>query len=282
VRAFADASGESRLVAFVVPKTVGEDRGLELNRFLAQQLPAYMVPSQCIVMPSLPMTSNGKIDRSRLQLPPETKRAVSGPTDELERMLLDVWRDLLGISNIDIHDDFFELGGHSLLAAMLAAEIQKKTGRIVPLATLFRAPTIASLADLLRWNDEPEFSHLVALRANGSGRPLYIVHGMFGNVMQLRELAERLDTDRPIYGVQARGADLRLQPHTTTADMAAAYASAIREVQPSGPYALAGYSFGGLIAYEMASGSSITCSSAFRVSSRVKNSRKIIISLLTR
>jgi acetoacetyl-CoA synthetase len=75
---------------------------------------------------------------------------------------------------------------------------------------------------------------------------------MFGNVMHLRELAERLDTDRPVYGIQARGADLRLQPHTTTAAMASAYTSAIREVQPSGPYALAGYSFGGLIAYEIA------------------------------
>jgi thioesterase domain-containing protein len=252
VRAFGDASGEARLVAFVVPKAAGENDGLDLNRFLAQQLPAYMVPSQCIVATSLPMTANGKIDRGRLQLPQETTRPLLEPTDELERLLLDIWRKLLGISNIDIHADFFELGGHSLLAAMLAAEIQKATERTVPLAALFRAPTIASLAELLRSDNEPEFSHLVALRPHGSGRPLFIVHGMFGNVVQLRALAEGLDTDRPVYGLQARGADLRLQPHTTTDEMAAAYVSAIRTIQPNGPYALAGYSLGGLIAYEMA------------------------------
>src|SRR4029450_8700779 len=74
----------------------------------------------------------------------------------------------------------------------------------------------------------------------------------FGNVVHLRALAEALDTDRPVYGIQARGADIRLQPHTTTAEMADAYLAAIRDVQPGGPYALAGYSFGGLIAYEMA------------------------------
>jgi amino acid adenylation domain-containing protein len=252
VRAFADASGEARLVAFVVPRVVREDGGLDLNRFLAQQLPAYMVPSQCIVATSLPMTANGKIDRKRLQLPQETHHPISEPADELERLLLDIWRKLLGISNIDVHADFFELGGHSLLAAMLAAEVQKATGRAVPLAALFRAPTIASLAELLRSDDEPEFSHLVALRPHGSGRPLFIVHGMFGNVVHLRALAEGLDTNRPIYGLQAQGADLRLPPHTTTAEMASAYLFAIREIQPSGPYALAGYSFGGLIAFEMA------------------------------
>ena len=251
VRAFADASGKSRLVAFVVPNTVREDDALELSRFLAQQLPAYIIPSRCIVTASLPMTANGKVDRARLQLPPERHRD-SGPTGDLERMLLELWRKLLGISNIDVHANFFEVGGHSLLAAMLTAEIQKKTGRIVPLAALFRAPTIASLADLLRSGDDPEFSHLVALRTDGSGRPLFIVHGIFGNVVQIGGLAELLETNRPIYAIQARGADPRQQPHTTIAEMADAYISAMRTVQPTGPYALAGYSFGGLIVFEMA------------------------------
>jgi acetoacetyl-CoA synthetase len=135
---------------------------------------------------------------------------------------------------------------------MLAAEINKKTGRNLPLAALFRAPTIASLADVLRAEKEPAFSHLVGLRTEGSGRPLFIVHGIFGNVLQLLGLAERLQADRPVYALQARGVDPRLEPHRTIAEMAAAYIDAIRALQPTGPYALAGYSFGGLIAFEMA------------------------------
>jgi acetoacetyl-CoA synthetase len=105
---------------------------------------------------------------------------------------------------------------------------------------------------VLRAEKEPAFSHLVGLRTEGSGRPLFIVHGIFGNVLQLLGLAERLQADRPVYALQARGVDPRLEPHPTIAEMAAAYIDAIRALQPTGPYALAGYSFGGLIAFEMA------------------------------
>jgi amino acid adenylation domain-containing protein len=252
VRAFGDASGESALAAFVVPKTpFAQDTNL--RTFLGQTLPGYMVPTRFVFVSSLPTTANGKLDRAKLPVPQESGvRHVSEPRDELERMLARLWIRLLGISVPDVHDNFFDLGGHSLLAAMLMAEIKKETGRELPLATLFRAPTIASLADLLRTHEEADFSHLVALKSEGSGQPLFIVHGIFGNVLQLHGLAANMETDRPIYALQARGADLRQQPHATIAEMASAYIGAIRAVQPAGAYALAGYSFGGLIAFEMA------------------------------
>jgi thioesterase domain-containing protein len=258
VRAVSDNSGEFGLVAFIVPKPDYRDKAIDLRGFLGKTLPDYMIPSRCIVMPSLPQTANGKVDRSRLPLPSETgpsenaPREVSEPRDELERLLVKLWKSLLGVSIVGVNDNFFELGGHSLLAAIMAARINELTGRELPLAALFRAPTIRSLAELLRSDEDEPFAHLVGLRTDGAGRPFFIVHGVFGNVMQFRGLAERLRTDRPIYALQARGVDPRQQPHGTIAEMAAAYIDEIRARQPVGPYSLAGYSFGGLVALEIA------------------------------
>jgi acetoacetyl-CoA synthetase len=177
---------------------------------------------------------------------------VCEPRDELERLLANIWKSLLGVSIVGVNDNFFELGGHSLLAAFMAARLNELTGRELPLAALFRAPTIRSLAALLQSDEDEPFAHLVGLRTDGTGRPFFIVHGVFGNVLQFRGLAERLRTERPIFALQARGVDPRQQPHATIAEMAAAYIDEIRARQPAGPYSLAGYSFGGLIALEMA------------------------------
>ncbi|HEY3778291.1 MAG TPA: amino acid adenylation domain-containing protein [Rhizomicrobium sp.] len=251
VRAWPDASGELNLVAYVVPTS--ERNVSHLAGFVENRLPRYMIPPHFVVLDALPMTANGKVDRARLPMPAQIRnQPVSEPRDALERTLAEAWHRVLGLSSVGIHDNFFELGGHSLLTAMLAGEIKKTTGRELPLASLFRAPTIASQADLLRSDEEPPFSHLVALRKEGTRPPLFLVHALFGNVLQYLDLAGRLQTDRPIYGLQARGADTRQAPHQTVAEMAAAYLDDIRAVQPQGPYALAGYSFGGLIAYEMA------------------------------
>jgi acetoacetyl-CoA synthetase len=100
--------------------------------------------------------------------------------------------------------------------------------------------------------DAADFSHIVPLREAGTGRPLFLIHGIFGDVSEMRPLAERLNTKRPIYALQARGVDLRQEPHSSILEMVDAYAQAIRSVQPMGPYALGGYSLGGLIAFELA------------------------------
>ncbi len=253
VRASPDGSGEMSLTAFVVDKTTPGRAIPGLPQFLRQRLPGYMVPARYVALLALPMTTNGKVDRNRLPEPePIASLEVAEPRDELERKLVEIWKDLLGASSIGIHDNFFERGGHSLLAFMLVAEIGRVTGRDLPLATLFGSPTVASLAELLRSTEEPTFSHLVELQPEGSGRPLFIVHGIFGDVLQLKGLAERLRTDRPIYALQARGVDPRQEPHSTIAEMADAYVESLRVRQPAGPYALAGYSFGGLVAFEMA------------------------------
>ena len=254
-RAVVDASGEASLVAYVVAHpTAGPDVSesdlAALRSFLRDRLPGYMVPTRIVVLPQLPTTPNGKIDRKRLPEPqPGRPSAGEEPRDDVERRLAGIWRDLLGLAQVGVHDNFFDLGGHSLLAYMLVCEIKTRWARELPLSVLFRSPTIAGLAEALR-SPAPRFSHLVELRP-GRGRPLFIVHGVFGNVLQLKPLAERMRTARPIYAIQARGADPQQAPHASIDEMAQAYLLAVRDVQPAGPYALAGYSFGGLIAFEM-------------------------------
>ena len=255
VRASPDTSGEASLTAYLVGPGLSEAEIPDIRAQLREILPIYMAPSRYQVLPSLPLTANGKIDRARLPGPMAQASAGAGaaspPRDDLERLLAELFKDCLALSDIGRDDDFFDLGGHSLLAGILMAKIQGALGRELPLVTFFRAPTIATLAAHLKAPSVPKFAHLVPLRTAGRGRPLFIVHGIFGNVLQLRDLAELLDSPRPVYALQARGADPREAPHTRIGEMAEAYLAAIREVQDSGPYALAGYSFGGLIAYEM-------------------------------
>lgn len=251
VAAIPDASGELSLTAYLVGAGAIDIPGL--RSVLRQTLPAYMVPTSYMVLPALPMTSNGKVDRKRLPLPPKAASLeADAPRDALERRLVELWKEVLGLAKIGIHQDFFDLGGHSLLASFLIARIKEAIGRELPLVALFRARTVAGIATMLRADDSPPFSHLVPLRPRDTGRPLFIIHGIFGNVLQLRELAERLHSARPIYAIQACGVDPRYEPHGSIAAMVDAYEAAIRAVQPAGPYALGGYSFGGLVAYELA------------------------------
>lgn len=152
-----------------------------------------------------------------------------------------------------IHDDFFELGGHSLLAVRLFARIEQFTGQRLPLATLFRAPTVAGLAAVLRRSPEPaDWSALVPIQTAGTRPVFYCVHNFGGEALDLAGLAVALGPDQPFYGLQARGLDGLQEPHTSIAEMAAYYVDAVQAHQPHGPYFLGGFCFGGVIAYEMA------------------------------
>jgi thioesterase domain-containing protein/aryl carrier-like protein len=170
---------------------------------------------------------------------------------DLERELQEIWEDILE-SPVDLHDNFFDLGGHSLLAVRLFAEIRERTGHRLPLMTLFRAPTIKRLAALLAQNGPPpSWSPLVAIDEAGSGAPLFIIHGLTGIALNLRALGLRIKSGRPVYAVQARGLDSLDPPADRIEAMAADYINHIRQLQPRGPYLLAGFCFGGLVAFEM-------------------------------
>ena len=164
-----------------------------------------------------------------------------------------IWEELLDVRPVGVRDDFFSLGGHSLLAVRLMARIQASFGQHLPLASLFQGPTVEKLASLL--HEQPHdhgASALVGIQPKGEGLPFFCVHPGGGNVLCYNELSNHLGSERPFYGLQARGLDENQIPHTRIEDMAAYYIDAIRTVQPDGPYLLGGWSMGGVIAYEMA------------------------------
>jgi thioesterase domain-containing protein/acyl carrier protein len=248
---------DKRLVAYVVPDQEQASTAEELRNFLKEKLPDYALPSAIVLMDALPLTSNGKVDRQALPAPDQVsfkrKGTFVAPQDAMERQLIKIWQETLNIRPIGVNDNFFELGGHSLLAVRLFAQMKKVFGKSLPVVTLFQAPTIKQLADILRqegWSVPP--SSLVAIQPAGSKPPFFCVHGMGGGVLDYADLAYQLGPDQPFYGLQDRGLNGTHEPFTKIEDMAAQYIIEVQTLQPEGPYYLGGYCYGGTVAFEMA------------------------------
>ncbi|HEX3282864.1 MAG TPA: amino acid adenylation domain-containing protein [Pyrinomonadaceae bacterium] len=252
--------GDKHLAAYVVPRAGTTPTPTDLRLFLSERLPSQMVPSLFVVLAAFPLSANGKIDRTALAAinvnaanDGETRERCVQPQDKLELKLQRIWERVLAVSPIGMDDNFFDLGGHSLLAVRLFAQIEKSLGRNLPLATLFQAPTIRLLAEVLRrdgWT--APWSSLVLLQGGGNRRPFFCVHAAGGNVLEYHALAQLLGSDQPFYGFQAQGLDGNQAPHTSIKEMAAHYIREMREVQPTGPYLIGGRSSGGTVAFEMA------------------------------
>jgi amino acid adenylation domain-containing protein len=226
-----------------------------LGEHLQQRLPAYMVPASFTVLDRLPLTPNGKIDRKALPAPDAQRRDTThhAPRDTVELQLVQIWEDLLKVRPIGIRDPFFELGGHSLLAVRMVAQIAQVFGQRLSLTTLFHHTTIESLATVLRQRaDTRPWSCRVPIQPAGQATPLFLVHPAGGNVLCYLELAQQLGADQPVHAFQAEGLEDGQTPSTDVAEMARAYIEAMQAVQPHGPYQLAGWSFGGVVAVEMA------------------------------
>ena len=177
----------------------------------------------------------------------------TAPRSDLERKLAQIWQEVLEVEPIGIHDEFFELGGHSLLALRLFTRIEQETGTSLPLSTLFGTTTIASLAGLIEGEaNGVAWDILVPIQPNGSKPPFFSIHGVEGGVLGYRDLAIALGEDQPFLGLQAKGLDGREENHSTVEEMAARYIEVMRSWQPTGPYRMGGYCFGGVVAYEMA------------------------------
>ena len=248
--------GERRLVAYVVAEPRVSLEAAALRAALAGRLTAYMLPAAFVFLEALPLNANGKIDRGALPAPEaagvaETRPSVP-PRDALERLLADQFREVLGFPaerEIGIDHDFFDLGGTSITGAILVYRLQESLGRKVQVVAIFDHPTVASLAGHLRERPAGAVPGVLVRLQEGSPdrRPLFCVHPVGGEVVAYRELARHLGADQPVYGLQSSD-----PPLEDVREMAALYVAAVREVQPAGPYRIAGWSMGGVVAYEMA------------------------------
>lgn len=236
-----------------------------LHAHLKQRLPEYMRPTSLMVLENMPLTPNGKLDRRALPAP---RTAAPGAgvgdvkfRDALEMQIARIWRDGLNVEGIGPDDNYFDLGGHSLLAIGLIREVEKELGVKLSVKDLMLHPTVAGLARrvkevLMSVADEGETTQdvgrIIPLRAAGDRPPLFCAHPFNGANFCYVPLANILGEERPVYGLQAPGLQRGEEALQSVEAMAEYYLRMIRKVQPQGPVHLLGWSFGGLIAYELA------------------------------
>jgi amino acid adenylation domain-containing protein len=252
-----DPPGVERIVAYLVAGGATRAEGSALRSFVEGKLPVFMVPSAYVWLEAFPLTPSGKVNRAVLPVPglddASGERATVGPRTVLESRLVRIWEKALNVRPIGMTDNFFDLGGHSLLAIHLLTMVEKATGKTLPLSAFFQTQTIADMAARLAKDQAPSsWSSLMAIQPGGSRPPLFCVHAQGSEALEYRVFAGHLGPDQPLYGLSPQGLDGKLPPHDRVEDMAAHYMDEIREAQPEGPYYVGGWSFGGVIAFEMA------------------------------
>jgi thioesterase domain-containing protein/acyl carrier protein len=285
--AVLDHNGDKRLAAYIVPQE-GTALALdELRRHLGARLPDYMVPATFVLLQALPLTPNGKIDRKALPVPDATNTlregvltAASTPT---EQRLVEMVCPLLGITEVGVNDNFFLMGGNSLMGAQLVARIGEEFGIELPLRLLFAAPTICQLATSVEelllaraatgagermpvlvdgassaatafaaQEEVGRRERIVPVQPDGSKQPLFFLHGQWdGRYFFCYPVAQQLGVDQPFYALDPYRFD-GLAALPAIEEVAAAHLKSLRAIQPEGPYLLAGWCNGALVAYEMA------------------------------
>ena len=232
-----------------------------LAAFAAERLPAAAVPSRWCAVDTFELNERGKLDRHRLPEPLLTGSNLTTtepPATPTEAFLASIWCDLLNVSVVGRDESFFELGGDSMAALRLFARIHTERRLRVPMATLIQAPSLRQLGkamDLFAPAEEPAATGhplIVAMRSEGNSAPLFCVHGGDGGVIFYRQLAKHLPPDRPVFAIESPFLGTVEEVLSVPIEESAArYVSALRRIQPAGPYHLLGYCYGGLLVYEM-------------------------------
>ncbi|HLL46215.1 MAG TPA: thioesterase domain-containing protein, partial [Longimicrobiaceae bacterium] len=238
------------LVAYVV----GEAAADALRAHLDACLPAYMVPAAYVRLEALPLTSNGKLDRGALPAPDGTAYAGRGqepPRTLTEQVLAEIWTELLGVERVGRRDHFFDLGGHSLLAVRLVSRMREALNPAATVDDVFAHPTLHELAARLA-GDGAWFGtdHAIPVRETGSERPLFVAHDAVGIVFYGQILRPHLDAEIPVYALPGPLNDP--DELGSLDDLVTRLVRMMTEVQPEGPYRLAGWSAGGVFAYAVA------------------------------
>nr|QMN69934.1 PsoC [Pseudomonas putida]QMN69953.1 PsoC [Pseudomonas putida] len=239
---------DQRLIAYYT----GEPQTAEtLRTALLAHLPEFMVPALFMHLDALPLSPNGKLDRKALPEPDAIQdRPYEAPQGETETLLAALWCELLGLERVGRHDNFFELGGHSLAAIRLLDKLNK-AHLPASINDVFQQPSLMALAALLDAGHAGQPQTVITVRADGAGTPLFLVHEFSGLDFYFPVLGQHLPGDFPVYGLPGVPHN---QPQPRTLECLARYqVEQLRSVQPHGPYRLAGWSFGGVLAFEMAS-----------------------------
>jgi thioesterase domain-containing protein/acyl carrier protein len=253
----ARGQGDARRLAAFLMARPGTERpsAAELRAFLRERVPEYMVPGGFGWLDALPRTGSGKLDRRAL--PEHAEAAPTGvpyvaPRTGVEEKLAAIWCEVLEVERVGVHDDFFDLGGQSILATRLVARVREELGFEIPVADLLTGPTIEQMAESVSGRRGDRRLPLVPLQLFGGRPPLILVHPAGGHISCYRELGQLLATDQPVYALQPRGIEDGREPIESIPGMAAHYVEAVRRLRPAGPYRVAGWSFGGVVAWEMA------------------------------
>ena len=249
-------SGDQQLVAYIVANPNSNPTSADLRKFLAEKIPNYAMPSFFVRLKTLPLTPNGKVDRRALPDPAEVEEIsfapIRLPQTPMEMQLQLVFERFLNRRPIGTDVSFFELGGDSLQALQLIVEIERFTQKKLPLEILYRASTIESLAKaIVDLSGDAKFSSMVPLQPLGNKPPLFLVHTTPGDVLCYGGLIYHLGLDQPCYGFQSLGFGCKEESHTHVEEMAAYYVKQLCSIQPSGPYFLGGWCYGGIVAIEM-------------------------------
>ena len=228
----------------------------DIRAYLKTQLPAYMIPEYFISLDTLPLTSNGKVDREALPEPQQAamndKVAHVAPRNDTERNLADLWKEVLDTPRISVHENFFELGGHSLKGIQVLSLAEQRFGMTIPVRDFYNHPTIAELSQLVA-TEEAHDELLIHFEREGNvERNLFLIPPVAGSAICFRNLADRLRPHFNCYGIQYRGFEQGERFDESIEDMAESFAEAIRDVQQEGTVHLLGYSMGGIVAFEVA------------------------------
>jgi thioesterase domain-containing protein/acyl carrier protein len=253
-----EVNSGAQLIAYLVATSKNAVPEKFIRNEMLNRLPDYMVPSRFIFLDILPVTPNGKIDRSSLPEPDRENLRLDlpfmAPSTATELRLAIIWARELCLSAVGRDDDFKDLGGDSIKAFSIISQISKEFGRDLPPSILLERPNIRKLAAFLDKRhviNSNKTNRLVAIKPNGNKRPFFCVHPHGGQVLAFHKLASEMSSERPFYALEARGLDGMQPPHNNIREMALCYLEEVIKLQPRGPFFLGGRCVGGLIAYEM-------------------------------
>jgi thioesterase domain-containing protein/acyl carrier protein len=265
----ADADRPLRLVAYIqLHDTASEDSLREVGDMMRRTVPSQMQPCRYYATPQVPRLPNSKLDGRALRAMDLAKCNEEADAradalgnagiaqDSVEILVARTWCDVLGLAGVAADDDFFAVGGDSLRAITMTVELERALGRELPINLISQTPAFAAFCQALnrhlKQSGPAIYSPLVVLKPGRGLPPLFFIHGLGGSVMELFTIARKIIWSGAVIGIQARGLDGRDQPHRRVAAMTDEYFRAVKLQQPTGPYLLCGYSFGGLVAFELA------------------------------